>query len=102
MAGRPLVPWDHILQIGFGFWSSKTLLSAVELGLTTLLAKRQLDGESLGGQIETASAKCARLFDALVALQLLKRNGTRYANTPETALFLDRAKPTYVGGMLEM
>ena len=26
----------------------------------------------------------------------------RYANTPATDLFLDRAKPSYVGGMLEM
>ena len=42
------------------------------------------------------------LFDALVALGMLRRTGTRYANTPETALFLDRAKPSYVGGILEM
>jgi SAM-dependent methyltransferase len=41
-------------------------------------------------------------FDALVALGMLKRTGQRYANTPETALFLDRAKPSYVGGILEM
>jgi SAM-dependent methyltransferase len=41
-------------------------------------------------------------FDALVALGMLKRTGTRYANQPETSLFLDRAKPSYVGGMLEM
>ena len=26
----------------------------------------------------------------------------RYRNTPATELFLDRAKPSYVGGMLEM
>ena len=101
MAGRPLVP-DHILQIGFGFWSSKTLLSAVELGLFTLLAKRQLDGKALVARLKLHPRSARDFFDALVALKLLKRNGTRYANTPETALFLDRAKPTYVGGMLEM
>lgn len=33
---------------------------------------------------------------------MLRRTGARYANTPDTALFLDRAKPSYVGGMLEM
>jgi SAM-dependent methyltransferase len=32
----------------------------------------------------------------------LKRTGTRYANTPDTALFLDRNKPSYIGGILEM
>ena len=33
---------------------------------------------------------------------MLEREDGRYRNTPETELFLDRAKPTYVGGMLEM
>ena len=41
-------------------------------------------------------------FDALVALGMLEREDGRYANTPATDLFLDRAKPSYVGGMLEM
>jgi hypothetical protein len=30
---------DHILQVGLGFWASKTLLSAVEIELFTALAK---------------------------------------------------------------
>ena len=30
---------DHILQVGLGFWASKTLLSAVEMELFTELAK---------------------------------------------------------------
>ena len=33
---------------------------------------------------------------------MLEREDGRYANTPATELFLDRAKPSYVGGMLEM
>jgi hypothetical protein len=27
---------EHILQVGLGFWASKTLLSAVEMGLFTI------------------------------------------------------------------
>ena len=101
MAGRQLVP-DRLLQIGFGFWGSKTLLTAVELGLFTELAKRQLDGKALAARLKLHPRSARDFFDTLVALGLLKRTGTRYANTPETAQFLDRAKPTYVGGMLEM
>ena len=41
-------------------------------------------------------------FDALVALGLLERTDSRYANTPATDLFLDRAKTSYIGGILEM
>ena len=33
---------------------------------------------------------------------MLHRDGDAYANTPTTALFLDRGKPSYVGGLLEM
>ena len=33
---------------------------------------------------------------------MLERDDGRYANTPATELFLDRAKPSYVGGILEM
>jgi hypothetical protein len=41
-------------------------------------------------------------LDALVALGFLSRSESVYSNTPATDLFLDRRKPTYVGGMLEM
>src|SRR4029078_4889200 len=47
-------------------------------------------------------ARSARDFlDTLVALGFLTRDGDRYANTVETDLFLDRHKPSYVGGILE-
>jgi methyltransferase family protein len=36
-----------ILQVGFGFFGSKTLLSAVELGLFTELAKRPMNAEQI-------------------------------------------------------
>ncbi len=42
------------------------------------------------------------VFDALVALGLLERTDGRYANTPETDFYLDRSKPSYIGGMAEM
>ena len=41
-------------------------------------------------------------FDALVALGMLTRDNGLYANTPETDLFLDKAKTSYIGGFLEM
>jgi len=93
---------DRIMQLGLGFWGSKTLLTAVELGLFTELAKKPLDAGALTQRLKLHPRSARDFFDALVALGMLKRVGTRYANTSETALFLDRAKPSYVGGMLEM
>jgi len=92
----------RIMQLGIGFWGSKALLSAVELGLFTELAKGPLDANSLSKRLALHPRSAKDFFDALVALGMLKRTGTRYANTAETALFLDRAKPSYAGGILEM
>ena len=91
-----------IMQLSTGFWGSKTLLSAIELGLFTELAKGPLDAPALTKRLQLHPRSARDFFDALVALGMLKRTGSRYANTAETALFLDRAKSSYVGGILEM
>jgi O-methyltransferase domain/Dimerisation domain len=94
---------DAIMQLGFGFWGSKTLLSAVELGVFSELADAgPLDGETLRDRLGLHPRSAADFFDALVALGMLERDDGRYANTAATALFLDRAKPSYMGGILEM
>jgi len=93
---------DAIMRLGLGFWASKTLLSAVELGLFTELAKGPLDADQLTARLKIHKRAARDFFDALVALGMLKRDGGRYSNTPETDLFLDRANPSYIGGILEM
>jgi SAM-dependent methyltransferase len=91
-----------ILQLGFGFWGSKALLSAIELGLFTELAGGPRDAEWLRERLRLHPRSARDFFDALVALGMLKRTGQLYANTPETDWFLDRKKASYVGGILEM
>ncbi|MDO8794461.1 MAG: methyltransferase [Vicinamibacterales bacterium] len=93
---------DHILQTGFAFWASKTLLSAIELGLFTELAQGPLEYEALRTRLKLHPRSARDFFDALVATGFLTRTGDTYANTPETDVFLDRKKPSYLGGMLEM
>jgi hypothetical protein len=93
---------DRIMQLGMSFWGSKTLLSAVELGVFTELAKQPLDAEGLRRRLGLHPRSARDFFDALVALGMLQRENGRYANTSESNLFLDHAKPTYIGGFLEM
>jgi O-methyltransferase domain/Dimerisation domain len=93
---------DRIMQLGLGFWGSKTFLSAVELGLFTELAKGPRDCESLRTQLGLHSRNARDFFDALVSLGMLQRNNDEYANTSESDLFLDRSKSSYIGGILEM
>jgi hypothetical protein len=93
---------EHILQTGLAFWASKTLLSAVELGLFTELAKQPESLESLSGRLGLHPRSARDFLDTLVALGFLERKDGIYSNTPSADLFLDKQKPSYIGGMLEM
>jgi hypothetical protein len=93
---------DHIMQLGLGFWGSKTLLSAIELDVFTHLGEKPLMLDSLQDRLDLHGRSAHDFFDALVALGLLHKNDGHYSNTPETSHFLDKSKPSYIGGMLEM
>jgi hypothetical protein len=93
---------DQILQIGLGFWASKTLLSAVEMGVFTELAKGPEEFGKLSGRLGLHERSAKDFLDTLVALGFLQRSNGTYSNTPETTVFLDRNKPSYIGGILEM
>jgi precorrin-6B methylase 2 len=99
---EPVVSPDRILQTGLGFWASKALLSAVELELFTHLASGPQDLDTLRGRAGLHPRSARDFLDALVALGFLERSGGAYRNTPATDAFLDRNKPGYVGGLLEM
>jgi O-methyltransferase domain/Dimerisation domain len=101
VAGEPVNP-GRILEIGLGFWSSKALLSAVELGVFTELAKGPLTGAQLRARIGVNERSARDFFDTLVALDMLERDGDTYSNGAEADAFLDKAKPLYTGGLLEM
>ncbi|MBL9180792.1 MAG: methyltransferase [Verrucomicrobiaceae bacterium] len=93
---------DHILQTGLAFWASKTLLTAVEMEIFTDLAKHPGDLASVQGRMGLHPRGARDFLDALVALGFLKRENGIYSNTPEADVFLDKAKPSYIGGILEM
>jgi hypothetical protein len=95
-----------ILQTAFAFWSSKVLLTAVEMGLFTKLGGRALTGKELGAEIGLHPRAISDFFDALVAMKFLDRQGVgpeaRYSNIPAVAMYLDQKSPHYIGGILEM
>jgi hypothetical protein len=93
---------DSILQVGMGFWASKVLLTAVELELFTELARGPQTVASLETRFRLHPRGAADFLDALVALGFLSRQNGQYCNTPSTDFFLDKQKPSYIGGILEM
>jgi hypothetical protein len=106
VAPKTVITPDHIIQIGMGFWASKTLLAAVKLDLFTEIGDGSFTGEELREQLGLHTRSSADFFDTLVSLGLLCRhdNGAtvRYGNTLETSIFLVKSSPAYVGGLLEM
>jgi len=102
MAPPPAPSLSRIVETGLGFWAAKTLLSAVELGVFTTLAEGPLDAERLRERLGLHPRSARDFFDTLVAMKFLERSEGLYSNTPETDCYLDRKKPTYAGGILEM
>ena len=102
---EPLDP-SHIMQTATAFWASKVLLTAVELDLFTTLGDGQQSAAQLGQALELHPRGTYDFFDALVALKFLDRDGDgpegQYRNTPETAAFLSKKSPTYIGGVPQM
>src|SRR6185369_8603906 len=96
----------RIMEVGMAFWPAKVLLSAVELGVFTALGAGSMTGRELQDALRLHARANPDFFDTLVALQFLERDGNgadaRYRNTAETALFLDRSSPQFMGGFLEM
>jgi len=102
----PKLDPSHIMQVGMGFFASKALLSAVELGLFSELAESTMTASEIAKALGLHPRAVPDFPDALVALGFLRRDGdgvdSVYSNTPESAVFLDRNSPDYVGGILEM
>jgi 2-polyprenyl-3-methyl-5-hydroxy-6-metoxy-1,4-benzoquinol methylase len=96
----------RLIQIGMGFWPAKTLLSAVELDLFTVLGDKALTARQLQNALELHPRGVADFLDTLVALDVLARDGegetAQYRNTEDAAHFLDRNSSAYIGGFLDM
>ena len=100
---------EMIMKIGTGFWASKILLSAVNFELFTLLAQ---NGKMSAPEIKShLGLNCTDrhaydFLDALTGFGFLNREGLLeravYSNTGDTDIFLDKKKPSYIGGILEM
>jgi hypothetical protein len=97
---------NHIMQTATAFWGSKVLLTAVELDLFSTLGDGSMTALQLGEKLGLHPRGTYDFFDALVALHFLNRDSDgpegQYQNTPETAAFLSKNSPTYIGGLPEM
>lgn len=100
--GRVAGP-EPILRTGMGFWPARVLHLAVEAGLFTELAAGPRSRDELMTTFGWRPRATEPFLGALVAMGLLRRTRAgRYANTRRAALYLDRTRPTYIGGLIEL
>jgi hypothetical protein len=94
------------MQTSTAFWASKVLLTAVEFDLFSTLGDEPMTAAELGERLDIHPRGQFDFLDALVALSFLERDGDGseglYRNTPETNAFLNKASPSYIGGLPEM
>ena len=97
---------SHIMQTATAFWASKVLLTAVEFDLFTVLGDKAMTAKQLGDQLGIHPRGTYDFFDSLVASGFIEREGDgpngKYKNSLNTAAFLNKHSPMYIGGMPEM
>ena len=100
----------QIFEVGFGFWSSRVLLTACELNLFTIIEEgegHKMNAKLVAKHLNINKEVASDFLDALVDCRMLNREGAmadhyaKYSNTRNGAMFLVRTKPSYVGGMHE-
>jgi hypothetical protein len=77
------------------------LKAAVELDLFSAIGKGTLTAAETASKMGTPERSTRILCDYLTIIGFLTKTDGRYALTPDSALFLDRTSPAYVGGALK-
>lgn len=97
MANTNTANADYIFQLGFGYWKSCILFTAVEFDIFTLIGKGKVTARGISKSIHANERATEMLLNALVSLKLLTRQKNHYKNSPVSNLHLIRGKPLYLG-----
>lgn len=90
-----------LLETSGSYWKTCTLHAAVQLDVFTLMGDQPISAQALAEKLKADPRALAMLLNALTAMNLLNKSGEQYANTPESAQFLSRKSPAYVGYIIK-
>src|SRR4029077_9392393 len=80
-----------------GYQRAYALKAAVDLDLFTAIAKGSHTTAEIARACQAAERGVRILSDVMVVMGFLTKSGNRYSLTPDTAFFLDRESPAYLG-----
>jgi len=93
---KPVTP-DRIMQFAWGYAPTLAIEAGVRHGIFDLLDKGPKAAEQVAAQSKVSLRGAKAILDLLVSLDLLKRNGNRFALTSESAAFLVSSNPVFYG-----
>ena len=91
---------ELFLNAVMAYRDSAAVKGAVELDVFTALAQGVNTAESLAGHCQADKRGMRILCDYLCAMGLLEKSGTAYSLTADSAVFLDRNSPAYMGDIV--
>lgn len=83
------------------YQQTEAIKTAVELEIFTAIAEGSTTAASIAERCQAAGRGVRTLCDFLTIHGFLMKEGTQYSLAPDSALFLDRHSPAYMGGAIE-
>ena len=80
---------------------TEAIKSAIELGLFTAIAEGRTTAEEIAQACDASERGTRILCDYLVIIGFLTKSDNRYGLTPDSAMFLDKHSPAYMGGIID-
>jgi 2-polyprenyl-3-methyl-5-hydroxy-6-metoxy-1,4-benzoquinol methylase len=80
---------------------TEAMKAAIELEIFTAIAEGSTTAASIAKRCQAAERGVRTLCDFLTIHNFLTKEGTQYALAPDSALFLNRHSPAYIGGAIE-
>lgn len=91
----------RVLEMLRAFEGTAALKSAIELNIFTVIADGASTAANIASQCDASERGIRILCDTLVTSGILEKREGQYANTRDTAIFLNRHSPAYIGGITD-
>ncbi len=92
---------EHFFRSVNAFQLTQALKGAIDLDIFTAIAEGNRTAKALAESRRASERGMRILCDFLTVTGFLIKSGGEYQLTPDTAMFLDRRLPSYVGGSIE-
>jgi len=90
----------RLMELSGAYWQTSALHAAVKLDLFTTIGSALMPTSEIAAAIKADERALGMLLNALVAMGLLRKSGSAFGTTEESAVFLDAHSPAYQGHII--